>query len=51
MSMVVAWLLFPVILLAVCVGSGLLVERLGGFRLPGALVPSVGFATVVVLGT
>src|SRR5256885_15579605 len=51
MSMVVAWLLFPVILLAVCVGSGLLVERVGGFRLPGALVPTVGFATVVVLGT
>lgn len=51
MSMVVAWLLFPVILLALCVGSGLLVERLGGFRLPGALVPSVGFGTIVVLGT
>src|SRR6266849_1458687 len=51
MSMVVAWLLFPVVLLAVCGGCGLLVERVGGFRLPGALVPSVGFATVIVLGT
>src|SRR6267143_918717 len=51
MSMVVAWLLFPVVLLAVCGGCGLLVERLSGFRLPGALVPSVGFATLVVLGT
>jgi hypothetical protein len=51
MSMVVAWLLFPIVLLAVCGGCGLLVERIGGFRLPGTLVPSVGFATVVVLGT
>src|ERR1700716_3676355 len=51
MSMVVAWLLFPIVLLAVCGGCGLLVERVGGFRLPGALVPSVGFATVIVLGT
>ena len=51
MSMVVAWLLFPVVLLAVCGGCGLLVERVGGFRLPGALVPSVGFGTLIVLGT
>src|SRR2546423_3333512 len=51
MSMVVAWLLFPIVLLAVCGGCGLLVERVGGVRLPGALVPPVGVATVVVLGT
>src|SRR5258707_4097727 len=51
MSMVVAWLLFPAVLLAVCGGCGLLVERLGGLRLPGALVPSVGVATVIVLAT
>src|SRR5437660_827312 len=51
MSMVVAWLLFPLVLLVVCGGCGLLIERVGGFRLPGALVPSVGFATVIVLGT
>src|SRR2546423_3925976 len=51
MSMAVAWLLFPLVLLAVCGGCGLLVERLGGLRLPGALVPSVGLATVIVLAT
>src|SRR5436190_406572 len=51
MSVVVAWLLFPVVLLAVSGGCGLLVEYLGGLRLPGALVPSVGFAAVIVLAS
>jgi hypothetical protein len=31
-------------------GCGLLVERLVGFRLPGALIPAVGFALIIVCG-
>jgi len=44
---VVAWLLFPLVLLAVCGGCGLAVERISGWRLPGSLLPSVGLALVV----
>jgi hypothetical protein len=46
--MAVAWLLFPLVLLAVALGCGLLVERAAGRRLPGALLPSLGLALVVV---
>ncbi len=46
--MVVAWVLFPLVLLAVCLGCGLAIERAGGRRLPGALVVSVGLALVIV---
>jgi hypothetical protein len=49
MSMAVAWLLFPLLLVALCVGSGLLVERIAAIDLPGALLPSVGLATIVVI--
>jgi hypothetical protein len=49
--MVVAWVLFPVVLLAVCLGCGLLVERVAGWRLPGGLLPSVGLALVIVAAT
>jgi hypothetical protein len=48
---VVAWLLFPLALLAVCVGCGLAVERVAGWPLPGGLVPSVGLAMVIVAAT
>src|SRR4051794_2637053 len=49
MSMAVAWLLFPLLVVALCVGSGLLVERIAAIDLPGALLPSVGLATIVVI--
>jgi hypothetical protein len=48
---VVAWLLFPLVLLVVCVGCGLLVERVAGWRLPGLLIPSAGLALVIVAAT
>src|SRR2546426_10672821 len=47
--MAIAWLVFPLVLLAVSVGSGLLVERIAGRRIPGALLPSVGLALVIVV--
>jgi len=49
-----AWLLFPLLLLGVCGGSGLLVRRLSGGALSGVLVLPVGFAlavSVCTLGT
>jgi hypothetical protein len=49
--MFVAWVLFPLVLLAVCLGCGLAVERLAGWRLPGTVVASVGLALVIVVAT
>ena len=49
--MIVAWLLFPLVLLAVCTGCGLAVERVAGWRLPGALLPSAGLALVIVVAS
>src|SRR6202035_2671443 len=49
-----AWLLFPLLLLGVCGGSGLLVRRLSGGALSGVLLLPVGFAlavSVCTLGT
>jgi hypothetical protein len=48
---ILAWLLFPLVMLAVSVGCGLLVERLSGFELPGTVVASVGLAAVIVIAT
>src|SRR4051794_20060481 len=47
--MAIAWLLFPLVLLAVSLGCGLLVERIAGWRMPGALLPSVGLGLVIVV--
>jgi hypothetical protein len=50
MSLFAAWIVYPLVLLALCVGAGLLVDVLCGRRLPGALVAPVGLATIVVVG-
>ncbi len=44
-------MLFPVVLLAVCLGCGLLVDWAGGRRLAGPLLPAVGLALVIVVAT
>jgi hypothetical protein len=49
MDLTIAWVAFPLLLLALCVGCGLLVERLARIELPGALVPLVGLATIIVV--
>ena len=49
--MFVAWVLFPLLALAVCLGCGLLVERAAGWPLPGAVLPSAGLALVIVAAT
>jgi hypothetical protein len=46
--LVVAWVVFPLVLLAVCLGCGLAVERAGAWQLPGPLIPAVGLALVIV---
>ena len=50
MSLFAAWIVYPLVLLALCAGVGLLVDLLCGRRLPGALVAPAGLAAIVVLG-
>jgi hypothetical protein len=49
MTMIVAWLAFPVLLLILSIGCGFLLEGCAGRRVPGPLIAPIGFAFVVVL--
>jgi hypothetical protein len=44
-----AWIVFPALLGLLSLGLGLLVERLGGSRLPGVLLIPTGFAGIMVV--
>lgn len=46
-----SWVLFPVVAFILCVGCGLLVDRITGRPLPGALIAPVGMAAVVVIAS
>jgi hypothetical protein len=48
--MLLSWLLFPLLLLALSAGCGLLVNRAAGAVLPATLVAPVGFTVVVLAG-
>ncbi|MGN6276104.1 MAG: hypothetical protein ACTHNP_09290 [Solirubrobacterales bacterium] len=48
--MFLSWLVFPLLLLALSAGCGLLVRRAAGINLPAALVAPVGFTVVVLVG-
>jgi len=48
-SFICGCILFPLVLLALSIGGGLLVRRLGGGWLPAGLVVPVGFALLVVV--
>lgn len=48
--MFAAWAAYPLVLAVLCAGVGLLVDRLVGRSLPGALVLPVGLAGLVVVG-
>jgi hypothetical protein len=48
MNLLVPWLLFPIVLVALSFGCGLLVERAAGLTLPGALLAPLGLALVIV---
>lgn len=47
MTFLLAVLVFPLLLAAVSLGAGLLVERIGGWRLPSLLLAPIGFAAVI----
>src|SRR4051794_14644008 len=49
MDLTIAWLAFPLGLIGLCVGCGVLVERISGAVLPGALIPAIGLATIIVV--
>ncbi len=49
-DLLLSWVAFPLVLAVLCTGCGLAVEALAGLRAPGALVPGVGFAAIVVVG-
>ena len=49
--MVITWVLFPLVLLAACMGCGLAVEWVAGWRLPGGLLPAVGLGLIIVVAT
>jgi hypothetical protein len=48
MSLLAPWLLVPLVLIAVSLGCGLLVERASGLTLPGVLLLPLGIALVIV---
>lgn len=48
--MFLSWLLFPLLLLALSVGCGLLIRRAAGIELPAILIAPVGFTVVVLIG-
>lgn len=50
MSLAAAWVLFPLLLAALSLGCGLLLERAAGERLHGALLVPAGLAVIVVAG-
>jgi hypothetical protein len=47
-TLVIPWLVFPVVLAGLSLGCGLLLERFSGLRLPGTLVLPTGFALLAV---
>src|SRR5215216_6520822 len=49
MAVVTSWLVFPLVLLAIAIGSGLLLGWVAGVELPPALVAPAGYAVVVVV--
>jgi hypothetical protein len=50
MSLLVPWLVFPLVLGLLSLGCGLLVERLAGSEVPRPLLLPLGFAVIVVAG-
>jgi hypothetical protein len=48
MTLLICWLVFPIVLGLLCLGCGLLLERAAGIRLPGVLLVPVGFAVIVI---
>jgi hypothetical protein len=49
MAMLTAWVVFPIVLVVLCLGCGLLLQAIAASKLPGPLLPPAGFASMVVL--
>jgi len=49
LTLLITWFLFPLVLTALALGCGLLVERISGIDLPGALLPAIGMALIIVV--
>lgn len=49
MSLVLAWVVFPAVLVLLATGCGLLLRLLSAWPIPGPLVPGAGLALIVVL--
>jgi hypothetical protein len=49
LTLFVTWFLFPLLLVALAVGCGLLVERIAGINIPGVLLPVTGVALIIVV--
>lgn len=49
MDLLAAWLLYPLALVALCLGLGLLAARAADWRMPGVLLLPAGFVTLVAL--
>src|SRR5438270_13549942 len=48
-AMLVCWVLFPALLVALSLGCGMALERVTGWRLATALLLPAGFATLIAL--
>jgi hypothetical protein len=48
MTLVVAWIVFPIVLALLSLGCGLLLETVSGMRLPGALLLPGGFIVISI---
>jgi hypothetical protein len=49
LTLFVAWFLCPLVLAALAIGCGLLVERIAGITPPGVLLPATGLALIIVV--
>jgi hypothetical protein len=49
MSLLIAWVIFPALLVVVSLGCGLALERAAGVRLPEALIVPLGLAGIIVV--
>jgi hypothetical protein len=48
MSLLIAWVAFPLVLAVLSLGCGLLLEAISGVRLPGLLVIAAGLTSILV---
>jgi hypothetical protein len=49
--LLLAWIVFPLVLVLLSFGCGLLLEQLAGVRLPGTMLAPSGFAVIIVAAT